>query len=229
MALPFSNYLQRISPTWLTGETDTVPRYGERWVFGAVGLMADFAAEAVTLAVRAAWMRSSDLSPEALAPVATERSHFRAATDTDADFAERLADAWTLFEFVGNESIIIQEVERLSEITDIEIPYPHRLADPDAAQLVVAVLVVLCRGRPFGRAPKTFGAGETYGATTPPVYGADTTAEFASALRRRVRKYKAGHEICRFAVFANGPVYGEGGLTYGGGETYGGANGIIDC
>lgn len=232
MALPFSEYFEKISPTWLIGETVSAAHYGQRFVFGAVGLMSDMALEAARLAVRAAYLTSPDLSPEALPFVSAERNIFRVSPDTDATFAARLQDAWALFEFVGNESVIIGELERLPAITTIEIKiaadWPLVPPAPHWSQF----WLISRAGDHSVTAVETWGGGGTYATTTPPVWGAGASADFAASLRRRVRTYKAGHEVCRRAIFIEtGNIFDEApdASTYNDGLTYGEGVGFLDC
>jgi hypothetical protein len=185
----FRDYVYSISPPWLQRY------YGERFMGGMVGLFADLMAEGMSQACLAHLLRSSTSPRDALRHLGYERMLPRYAADTDASYRNRLWQAWTTYDHVGNNTAIIEQYNAygLSNVTIETVlhdAYPFE-APLDTAQWSRFAVII---GLPHGISQWTYGSGILYGQQY--VYGAFLTVTEVANLFDIADKFKSGHEVC---------------------------------
>jgi hypothetical protein len=185
---------ETLAPSWLRG------RYARAFL-GVVGRMLDRITDGADAAVKVRFVAQAPV--DALEYIGSERNLPRYAPDTDDTYRARLAAAWSLYEFAGTRQGILSALSALLPTTTIRVianrewPIP-----PDGDTANWSRLWVLLSDTPWTSDGNWDDAGTWDDGG---VWDSSATEADVLALRRIVRTWKAGHEVCAgFIVLLEG-------------------------
>jgi hypothetical protein len=173
-ARDYREYARNLSPQGLAG-------YLGRRLMGTFGLMFDVLAEATREAILARTPGSETFPEDAVARVGAGRALPRYPTESAADYALRIEDAWTTWRKAGTDMGLIDELARFGFTATIETPRTWNW-DNDAANWSRVWVVISVH--PWTGA-RGWGTSLWNGGTT---WGSTASAEEGRALRAIVRK-----------------------------------------
>jgi len=210
----FREFVEQESPPWLLGELSGA------FVGIVFGLMADTVAEGMGAAVRMPWLLEPLSPPDVLPFIGNERRLPRYPGESIAQYRARLHGAWKAYEFAGDESSILGQLEAAG--------YPGaKIYDPwNMGILPLGYWSQFVVWFPIGTHPVT-SAGAVWGSFNygdGTVYGpGGLTVAIATTLRGIIKKWKPVEWICRGIMFqisgwawGDGSTFGQSGLQWGG-------------
>jgi hypothetical protein len=185
----FREFAAELSPSWLRRF------FGERFVGVTEGLGADLIAEGEAQALRAPWLKESTSPNDALPSIGDERGIFRTPPETDAEYRERLFDAWDLW----SEAATVLFAQNALAPFGIPaanitlVPNYFWNADPGSTHWSRWWLVIT---DPPNWDVATWG-GPVYGnwGTGGYTWGSSATQEDIFSILKILRKWKSAHEI----------------------------------
>lgn len=212
----FREHLLTLSPRWLQGTLSGA------WVGVVHGITADAIGDAVGYALRLAWVREDSVTVDAL-PLLGENFNLPAyPVETPAQHKERMAGAWDLWAYAGDESPIEDQLATLG-FTGATVYTPDEWERPPLGYWSQFWLWLPAGSHPVTGPGVEYGGGANYG-DPGLIYGpAGITQAELQTLLRVLRRWKPADWICREIIFevsgasyGTGHTYNEAGLVYGG-------------
>ena len=180
-------------------------------------LLQDGVSQGVDEAIRCAWLAEETSPDDALPLVGRERNMPRYPAETVGGYRARLLGAWDAWEYAGNETGIMGQMNALGLTATLYTEAEWERGPLWEGQLWKSQFwLLLDADQGFG-APAECGGGavcgdgSVCGVTYTGTLG--TALEVVAALRYIVKKWKAGPEICREVIASSGEICGDGSLA----------------
>lgn len=185
-----------LSPTVLKGDVpggDFGARLRDSWI----GLPLDLLSEWVNQGVKARFFGSNTFPADALPLLGSERLIERYPADTDETYKARLQDAWNIWEEAGTQAGIRRQLEAFG-LSDIEFRSNTDWNWDNQPDNKSRFWVILNKSGHSFEKGRTWGDGSVWdGGWT---WGSTATFDEVSTIRRIIRKFKPGHDICLHIV-----------------------------
>jgi len=185
----FRQYARTLSPTWLRGEWS-----GRIVSFAAI--VFDVIAESVFQAGASNLMKAPSFQADALGRIGSERMMERYFGESEDGYKQRLLGAWRAWSQAGTPASIIEQLAALGLTASVKENWQWNW-DGDSANF--SRFWVIITGHPW--VPRKWGDGSKWGPSS--LWGARRTPPSmidARAIRRVIKKWKAGHTVCPYAV-----------------------------
>ncbi len=171
--------------------------YASAWFGILCAYTGDSAAEAMSLAIRLAWLADPESPDDVLSLVGAERGMPRYPSESAAQYRARLLDAWNAYTLAGSEGTIVQQFEHAG-YPDVEIYFDAAALGPngEAAPYWSQFWVYFphSSGHPVTTDGPEWGS-FVYGDGT--VYGLGVNVSFYQLIHGIVRKWKPSRWVCR--------------------------------
>lgn len=201
-----------------------------------VALVADLVFEASSLAAKAHLLARQESPPDALGPASRERQIERAPAETDPQHRARLLAAWDIWNEAGTPSWASNELKPIGVGPANVLVFYEPQADWDVdenagnwSRFVIVLKKTAVWGAPGAEWGEwtwgqqlpwtekkwgswTWNGDEATGKTT---WGSSASAAEVAAIRRSLRKRKAGHEVGVYLVLDFGEHQVWGAKTWG--------------